>query len=539
MSQFTNPKKLQFARGIKFANVPAGRADNVVVFGSQIFHVNGVMSPSSDPSDRSNNSGVVVFRGNDLRKIKVPTSLRHYDARSVDAYGNPVFSFTGGGPIPPVTSSVTSSAPPGSPFIWFDAQNIDGQNNLTLVDSGSITTWKNLGSLGTASNITQASGSKRPTFRLVVDSPQLNLKSGVRFDGVDDVLRSSAFPTGSTGSMPWTYGMLYKNNINTASFSTLFSSANSRFLIQTQSINLVGSTTLNTGQFTNTDAGQWEIVTGIFNGSGSLSKLFTGQVSGNVGSGSLDRISLGGHATLEQWFMSGSIVETLIYTGSAAPLPSQIESYFVNRYRMSTRVMYCGDDLTVGIGGSGSLYLSLGYRGQLWNAFRPWSLRPLGDMLSGNTPRPQFVGGQGLIISDVTSTVINNVNNLIPNICILFEGCNDAPFRDASLMISDISAQIDQCFAVNSVQLCLVASLPTRNDGNSTAQTATVNFASALPPLLSAKTMAGKPCIYIPVFENLNSSDVTSGSFTPNDQGYQKITNLISSSIAPFLPPSS
>jgi hypothetical protein len=91
----TNAKKMQFARGMKWANVPDGRAMFVVVSGGSALHVNAPMGLLQQPSDRDNGSGVIRFRGNDFRRTKVPTSVRHYDYRSIDAFGNPVFSFTG------------------------------------------------------------------------------------------------------------------------------------------------------------------------------------------------------------------------------------------------------------------------------------------------------------------------------------------------------------------------------------------------------------------------------------------------------------
>lgn len=115
MIPHSDPKKLQFARGIKLANVPAGRADNVVIDGSRLFHVNCVMSPLSQPTDRANDSGVLRFRGHDFRRVRVPASISHYDIRSVDRFGNPVFVFTGryadGAGLPVFGSSFWSIEP--------------------------------------------------------------------------------------------------------------------------------------------------------------------------------------------------------------------------------------------------------------------------------------------------------------------------------------------------------------------------------------------------------------------------------------------
>lgn len=58
----------------------------------------------------------------------------------------------------------TELTPPGSPLIWYDAANIDGTNNSSLVDMDPVTTWVNLGSRSSA-NATQATSSAKPTYR--------------------------------------------------------------------------------------------------------------------------------------------------------------------------------------------------------------------------------------------------------------------------------------------------------------------------------------------------------------------------------------
>jgi hypothetical protein len=97
---YQDSRKYQFERGIKFANVPGGRADNVIHGGPRVYHVNSVMCITQLPCDVAraddvNISGVIKFRFKRRHNSKMPDSIRHCDPRGIDEYGNPVFSFTG------------------------------------------------------------------------------------------------------------------------------------------------------------------------------------------------------------------------------------------------------------------------------------------------------------------------------------------------------------------------------------------------------------------------------------------------------------
>jgi hypothetical protein len=80
-----------------------------------------------------------------------------------------------------ITWGASALTPPGSPLIWFDAQNIDGTNNSSLIDGQSIGTWTNLGSLGATGNAVQATAGLKPIFRLVAAAGKINNKSAVEF----------------------------------------------------------------------------------------------------------------------------------------------------------------------------------------------------------------------------------------------------------------------------------------------------------------------------------------------------------------------
>lgn len=87
-------RKQQFERGIKWANVPGGRADNLIHGGARVYHVNSVVNVTQETSDKTGNSGVVVFRHR-KRYAATPNRILHIEVRVSDRFSNPVFPFTG------------------------------------------------------------------------------------------------------------------------------------------------------------------------------------------------------------------------------------------------------------------------------------------------------------------------------------------------------------------------------------------------------------------------------------------------------------
>lgn len=82
--------------------------------------------------------------------------------------------------------------PPGSPSLWFDAQNIDGTSNSSMVDGQAIGTWKNLGSLGSAGDSVQATAGNKPAFRLIAVPGVFGNKPGIECIDVNRRLISAA-----------------------------------------------------------------------------------------------------------------------------------------------------------------------------------------------------------------------------------------------------------------------------------------------------------------------------------------------------------
>lgn len=82
-------------RGIRFANAPKGKADRVVHGGARVYKINSVQNLMQRPSD-TDVGGAIRFPYRDYRKNQVPRAVRHYDRRSVNEFGEPVFFFSSG-----------------------------------------------------------------------------------------------------------------------------------------------------------------------------------------------------------------------------------------------------------------------------------------------------------------------------------------------------------------------------------------------------------------------------------------------------------
>jgi hypothetical protein len=73
--------------------------------------------------------------------------------------------------------------PPGTPYLWYDAQDINLGGNAGINDGDPIGTWKNKGSAGVAGDLTQAVGGSRPALKKVGLAGKLNNLSTVQFSG--------------------------------------------------------------------------------------------------------------------------------------------------------------------------------------------------------------------------------------------------------------------------------------------------------------------------------------------------------------------
>jgi hypothetical protein len=118
---FNDPRKKQFGSGIRFANVPGGKASNAQPLNGkgQVFHVSTVIGAMGHVDNLFDKSGVVQSRSRGNFK-QVPASVRHFEIKSSDRFGNPITP--GVGQYPPGFQFVTID-----PGFWNNAaiQNVN------------------------------------------------------------------------------------------------------------------------------------------------------------------------------------------------------------------------------------------------------------------------------------------------------------------------------------------------------------------------------------------------------------------------------
>lgn len=168
-----DPRKTQFERGIKWANVPGGKADNVIHGGERVYHVNSVQNvflpPVADLPDRTN--GLVAFR-NAARYTPTPASVLGFDRRSSDRFGNPVFPFTGrytGSQGLPVFDAGFWNVQSTVPLARYRYM---GDNNPLFVQSGTVWIAGGLDSTGTPVSGAAVFNTGTNAWAVLPDMPQ-------------------------------------------------------------------------------------------------------------------------------------------------------------------------------------------------------------------------------------------------------------------------------------------------------------------------------------------------------------------------------
>ena len=92
LPSFNDPRRKQFGRGIRFANVPGGKSTNAQQLNGkgQVFHVSTVIGANMSHADFfSDTSGVVQSRRRSNFR-QVPAAVQHYETKSSDRFGNPI-----------------------------------------------------------------------------------------------------------------------------------------------------------------------------------------------------------------------------------------------------------------------------------------------------------------------------------------------------------------------------------------------------------------------------------------------------------------
>lgn len=216
------------------------------------------------------------------------------------------------------------AAPPGSPSLWFDAQNVDGLNNSTMIDGQQVGTWKNLGSLASA-DLVQATGALRPLFRLVATAGKINNKSAVQSDG------TQFMRTGAVASLnqPNLVAVVFRSTSLAAITAILDANSAGR---QMFSFNGSGSGVVNMFAGVGpTSTGltivnlTWETLMGTFNGATSNGRL-NGVDGGTINVGTNVMGGLSAFSDNVTDIFAGFIEEILVYSGSL-PSAASVDAY--------------------------------------------------------------------------------------------------------------------------------------------------------------------------------------------------------------------
>lgn len=224
-----------------------------------------------------------------------------------------------------ITVGVT---PPGSPSLWFDAQNIDGTMNSSLIDGQAIGTWKNLGSIGSAGDVVQATAGNKPAFRLVAASGKINNKSAA--EAIDNVrkMASGAF---TSQNQPYVVAAVFRNNSgvgvatvmgNNAATTKFYSNAGGPMTMEVSGTNFTDGTPT---------VGSFHMMTGTVNGASSELRVNAASTLGTTGATAFGTAVCLFDSNAGQ-NMTGFLVEALFYFGGGTPTLASIETYFVSKY---------------------------------------------------------------------------------------------------------------------------------------------------------------------------------------------------------------
>lgn len=224
-----------------------------------------------------------------------------------------------------------SPPPPGTPVFLFDAQNIDGTANSSLVDGQTLGTWINGGSTGAGGNAVQATGGLRPTFKKVASAGKLNNLSSVLFTPTQWMQTANT----ATFAQPNVICVITKiaaastiaDGNDAVNRNDILSSAGTW---QQFAGTALYNSTLASG------VGTYHVLRSLYNT--TLSTIRANKVTStpgtSPGAASIDGISLGvaGDATSP---LNGEIVEVVVYGAGTAPADALLDAYFDAKYGSS------------------------------------------------------------------------------------------------------------------------------------------------------------------------------------------------------------
>lgn len=230
-----------------------------------------------------------------------------------------------------ILTGLGSVSPPGSPVFWFDAQNIDGTANSSLVDGQALGTWINGGSTGAGGNAVQATGGLRPTFKKVASAGKLNNLSSVLFTPTQWMQTANT----ATFAQPNVICVITKiaaastivDGNDAVNRNDILSSAGTW---QQFAGTALYNSTLASG------VGTYHVLRSLYNTTSSTIRAnkVTSTPGTSPGAASIDGISLGvaGDATSP---LNGEIVEVVVYGAGTAPADALLDAYFDAKYGSS------------------------------------------------------------------------------------------------------------------------------------------------------------------------------------------------------------
>jgi hypothetical protein len=238
------------------------------------------------------------------------------------------------GPPSPLANYFDSPAanPPGTTYLWYDAQDISlSNNNLGINDGDPIGTWKNKGSAGSAGDITQATGGNKPTFKLLGASGKLNNRSTIQFSGGS---KSLAVAAGLTVNQADMVALVVKTT--NAALAQVFYQFGAGYS-QQFGVSGTGLWQLYAGiQYTSAlaiAANQYFLLLATWNGASTVFRINKVADPGitTPGTNNATGLTVGFDPVAPGSPMTGEIAEMLVYTGTL-PAVADVEAYFDQKY---------------------------------------------------------------------------------------------------------------------------------------------------------------------------------------------------------------